>query len=59
MELGIALAGGGELPAARRELQRAVDDLRSSVGESGPATRRAVAALARLDGRTAERAPRR
>ena len=53
LELGIAQAGGGQLSSARRELQQAVSDLRSSVGENGPATLRAVAALARLDGRAA------
>ena len=48
-ELGLALAGQGNLQAARHELQQALIHLRSSVGPDAPSTRRAVAELARLE----------
>jgi tetratricopeptide (TPR) repeat protein len=48
LELAIALAGEGDLRAARNELQQALDHLRPSVGPEAPSTRRAVSELARL-----------
>jgi eukaryotic-like serine/threonine-protein kinase len=48
LELGLALAGRGNVQAARNELQQALIHLRPSVGPDAPSTRRAVAELARL-----------
>jgi eukaryotic-like serine/threonine-protein kinase len=48
LDLGIALAGQGNLPAARNELQRALSHLRPCVGPDAPLTRRALSELARL-----------
>ena len=50
LELGVALAGQGSREAGRAELQRAVENLRVSVGPGAPSTRRALSQLARLDG---------
>jgi eukaryotic-like serine/threonine-protein kinase len=46
-ELGIALAGLGDVAAGRSELEQALTHLRSSVGPDAPATRRALAQLQR------------
>jgi serine/threonine-protein kinase len=48
LELGIALAGQGDLKAGRNELAQALDHLRPCVGPQAPATRRAEAELQRL-----------
>ena len=48
LELGIALAGQGNLPAARDELRQALVHLQPSVGPAAPLTRRALSELARL-----------
>jgi eukaryotic-like serine/threonine-protein kinase len=55
LELGIALAGEGNVPAARHELQQALDDLGPSVGPDSPLTRRAAAELAQLESAAAHR----
>jgi serine/threonine-protein kinase len=49
LELGVALAGEGDLRAGRTEVQQALSHLRPSVGADAPSTRRAVTELARLD----------
>jgi len=49
LELGIALAGQGNLQAGRAEIQQALDHLRPSVGPNAASTRRALAEMARLD----------
>jgi tetratricopeptide (TPR) repeat protein len=48
LELGVALAGQGNLQAGRDELQQALRHLRPSVGPEAPSTRRALAQLQRL-----------
>jgi eukaryotic-like serine/threonine-protein kinase len=48
LEVGVALAGLGDHPAAREELRRALDHLLASVGPGAPFTRRALAQLERL-----------
>jgi len=47
-ELGVALAGLGDLQSGRSELEQALTHLRSSVGPDAPYTRRALAQLQRL-----------
>jgi tetratricopeptide (TPR) repeat protein len=53
--LGLALAGEGNLPAARNELTQALDHLRPSVGPGGRLTRRAQLELVRLGASPAPR----
>jgi serine/threonine-protein kinase len=48
LELGVALAGQGDLQAGRRELQQALDQLESSVGPDASSTRRARSHLQHL-----------
>ena len=49
LALGTALAGKGNLEAARNEVRQALIHLRPSVGPDAPSTRRAVTELERLD----------
>jgi len=55
VELGVALAGQGNLEAGRGELRLALDNLRNSVGPDAPSTRRALAQLERLPPASASR----
>jgi eukaryotic-like serine/threonine-protein kinase len=48
LELGVALAGQGDVPAGRQELQQAVAHLRATVGPDARSTRRALLQLQRL-----------
>jgi len=48
MELGIALAGQGDVDAGRAQLQEAIEHLVASVGADATPTKRAKAHLARL-----------
>jgi hypothetical protein len=48
LELGVAMAGLNDVSGARSILGRAVEQLRGSVGDDAPATRRAMAQLERL-----------
>jgi eukaryotic-like serine/threonine-protein kinase len=48
LDLGIALAGGGDLPAARNQMVQALRHLRPSVGPAAPLTLRALSEQARL-----------
>jgi tetratricopeptide (TPR) repeat protein len=48
LELGVALAGLGNLQGGRDEMRQALDHLRSSVGPEAPSTRRAMAQHQRL-----------
>jgi tetratricopeptide (TPR) repeat protein len=48
LELGVALAGQGNLQAGREEVQQGLAHLRSSVGPEAPSTRRAQSQLQRL-----------
>jgi hypothetical protein len=42
LELGVALAGLGDLPAGRDHLNQALEHLRACVGPDAPSTRRAL-----------------
>jgi tetratricopeptide (TPR) repeat protein len=48
LELGVALAGKGDVQAGRQELEQALVHLRASVGPEAASTRRALAQLKRL-----------
>jgi serine/threonine-protein kinase len=48
LELGVALAGLGDLPAGRDHLNQALEHLRACVGPDAPSTRRALQQLGRL-----------
>ena len=48
LELGVALAGKGDVQAGRQEIEQALAHLRASVGPEAPSTRRALAQLQRL-----------
>jgi hypothetical protein len=45
LELGVALAGQGDIAGGRVELQRALEHLQPSVGPDAPSTRRALGQL--------------
>jgi len=51
LELGIAVADLGDLPAGRDQLNQALEHLRASVGPDAPSTRRALQQLERFGGR--------
>jgi serine/threonine-protein kinase len=48
LELGVALAGLGDLPAGRNHLNQALEHLRACVGPDAPSTRRALQQLERF-----------
>ncbi|HEV8202033.1 MAG TPA: protein kinase [Candidatus Polarisedimenticolia bacterium] len=48
LELGVALAGLGDLPAGRDHLNQALEHLRACVGPDAPSTRRALQQLERV-----------
>jgi hypothetical protein len=48
LELGVALAGLGDLPAGRDHLNQALEHLRACVGPDAPSTRRALQQLERF-----------
>jgi tetratricopeptide (TPR) repeat protein len=50
LELGVALAGSGDVAAGRQHLRQAAEHLRATLGEDAPATRRALAEMTRLGG---------
>jgi tetratricopeptide (TPR) repeat protein len=55
LELGVALAGQGDLAAGRTELDQALKQLQDSVGPDAPTTRRAASKLEGLAASVSQR----